>query len=505
MIRLVLGFFLSLALAGVASAQPGIPGNGTHILRGLLKYHGFTPVEQVGQLPLNGTLVVIVGKSPRNPELLNQISVLQMNRSGALVISDDSTNLTQVFPANEKRRGNEAGIIPATVNGRIPATCFGGDLTMPYARIHAVPPAMQAKELFALPQLQQIITRNPSIITTLGNQQYLSIGLMEFPRGARFLNGQPVPDDTLLAAMSDPESRGTMMAFASRAMFSNELMVLKDPNPQPGAMGGPQNFYFSYFLTLYLKNRIVPAPGQPRHVLLVEDGEVVTDFDSVQFVEQPGKPGVPPVKPPLPAILAMVVEKGNEIVAQAQDNDFPHRVIEKNPIPVRAGILSTVAIIATVILCRYLLWRAWKGIRPTNVVPRPKILIEGDGGMISQRRQGLIECGNLFEPMRDHTRLLFRQWGATPGAALPPIKVDRPSRPLHRLVSDLHTLWEIAHGPQRQTITLDDLEDFEEMIQDLTTAHHKGIWQFATPEEQQDIKKSIKNGTPRAMPKGGTV
>lgn len=470
--RPILALLILICLGGSAGAQNGVPADGTEILRGLLKYHGFTPVDSLGR-DAKSTLVVVVGR----PIFPNGVSE-QMPRhlaagGGLLVLSNDSFDLRPLCPRVDELLPN-GRVTGLKIENRNEQLCFRGEASSPLPVLAAGDPTMirmgkrGARVVLA--------TREPSTVTTLPNS-YLAVEVAHHPPGSRYAAGGGVRNETPLAVMSDPASPGTCMVYADRAMFHNEFMVATEADGSR-----TDNFLYTFLVVRHLTERM-KANGGPLECLFIEDGRSQMDFDRVGFVERPEMklpPGVPPVLPPLPVLLDFALDKGNEIVAQAEERDLPNLIQQRDSDNrIQQAVLTFLAIFGSILLLRYLLARGWGSRHAPELVPR--LRIDPDrGGVIAERRYSLLESGNLYEPMRDHLRFVFRQWGATdPNRRnLPDIAVDRPGRPRHRIVLDLSRLWALAYHPERSVVTPDDLEDLEEMITELSQAHETGIWRF---------------------------
>lgn len=477
MTRAAVALLAVMAFAAAAPAQGRVPSAGTEILRGLLKYTGFRPVKEFGQNAA-GTLVVVVG--PQVPwDLLPFIRQrVMMEGGGLLVIADREFDLGPLLPA--KRGRNQAVAVgPKVVRGSNRQTCFNGDPTQPLLQLQPDDPTKLGLAKGFGRGTVTLATRNPHAVVNrlAADESILDTEVAKFPAGAHFA-GNEADDagDATLALMSDPDDRKrTAMAYADRAMFTNGLMVAKDENG-----GRTDNFAYAYLVAKYLADRVGAGRGE---CLFIEDGRVRTDFDAVSFAAQKLPPGGIPRIPP--ALLAdLVLDKANEFVAKMEDRDLPNAVQNETNDPrnrFREVVLATLAIVGAVVLARYLLARGWRQRVAADVAPRVRIDPERGGGLIPERRLALIQSGNLYDPLRDHLRFVFAQWGvpAFDADRPPPIALDRKTRPRQRITTDLTRLWDIAAGPHRTTVTPDDLEDLEEMIADLASAHQKGIWRFA--------------------------
>lgn len=475
MTRLLGAILVLLAAVGSATGQ-NVPRDGTEILRGLLKYNGFKPVRTIGGAG-GGTLVVLVG-SRVPPNIFADLEDMLGNGGSLLIVTDEPMELKSLLP---RVRGVDRNAVVANVRVRCsnPANCFGGDPRAPLLQLQAGDPTQVGKaQAIARQGGLMLATRNPRAVW---NQQafqdsVLSVEVAKFAAGAHYApNENDDASTAVLAAMTDPDQAYTAMVYADRAMFTNGLMTAKDAQGRR-----PDNFAYTFLVTRYLAGRVNGDTGR-KECVFIEDGQLVTDFDAVSFTERKLPPGAIPPIPPV-VLAELLLEKGNDFVAQVEDRDFPNVLQERDR---RNSIqdlwLLTVAVVGSIVLGRYLLARGWGQRQASDLAPRVRIDPDRGGGLIPERRLGLLQSGNLYEPLRDHLRFVFGQWGVTAfdRAELPPVALDRKTRPRTRIMTDLYRLWEIAAGPQRTTITPDDMEDLEEMIADLASAHQKGIWRFA--------------------------
>ncbi len=462
--------------AGSARAQNGVPAQGTEILRGLLKYHGFKPVENLNRDP-RSTLFVIVG-SERLPFQQNAlISQVLTGGGGLLAISDQPLEFRNLLPAvnNLNRASRISGL---RIEHADPQKCWNGNPASPLPELPLIDPTLMGLAKRGAPA--RIWVDQPSTITSLRNP-LLSEELMLFPEGSHYAGGDRirVAEGTPLAVMSNPRLPGLAMAFASRSLFTNEAMVMTDQNGNRS-----DNFLYTFLVVRLITERLKKNDA-PLECVFIEDGRVTTDFDRVGFAERPDMkipPGIPPVMPPLPVLLDFAFEKGNELVDQAEQRDIPNIFQQKDTRNrFQEGVLTAVAVILSLVLARYLLARGWGTRHAPELAPR--VRIDPDrGGFIPERRYALLESGNFYEPMRDHLRTVFQNWNApdTIREELPPIQTDRPSRPIRRITADLTKLWNVAYSPERLIIAPDNLEEYEEMISELSNAHTNGIWHFGT-------------------------
>ncbi len=465
----------AVCFAPAAVAQ-GIPADGTEILRGLLKYQGFTPQLELTADPAH-TLVVVVGPTNLPAATLALIRGRVLPAGGALLlIPDRPGNIGRFFP-------NFAGATVSIPRVRCdnPDNCFDGDPDSPLAQLRAGDPTGIVAFNPGAPLI--LATGRPHAVE-LDGDGVLNTEIARFPAGSRFIDRaadgrQFAPR---LAVRSDPGLPYTALVYADRAMFSNGRMTAAKPTT---------NFIYTFLLTKFLAEQLQGRGVKACYFL--EDGQVVTDFDRVSFVAGPvilpNLPNVPPgAMPniPLPLLADKALDMANDFVAKAEEKDFPNVFQQNDPRNrIQDGWLYVLAVIGSIVLLRYVLARAWSLRQAPDTVPRLRIDPDRGGGVIPERRLGLLASGNLYEPLRDHLRFVFAKWGVTnpDPTQLPNIAVDRKTRPVARIVADLRRLWFVAYIPDRVTVTPLDLEEFEDMIADLAHAHDKGIWRFTAGGE----------------------
>jgi hypothetical protein len=467
---------LAVFLLSVSARAQGVPADGTEILRGLLKFHGFQPVE-VFNPNTASTLVVIVGDERIPAPIARRIPDVLNSGGGLLVVSDGPFNLRPLLPPFGNLNTN-IRITGLTVENDRADRTFRGNAASPYPKLAPGDPTLLWMAKRGAPTL--LATRHPSTITSLRNP-YLDKELLFHADGSHYEGGDRilVNAGTPLAAMSDPANApGLAMAVANRALVSNEFMVAADANGTR-----TDNFLYAFLVTRMIAQRMKDN-GAPLECLFIEDRVLNTDFDRVGFVQRPDMnlpPGAIPPLPPLPVLLDFAFDKGNELLDKVEEKDIPNAFQQRDPNNrFQEAVLSVVAVVLAILLIRYALARGWGTRHSPELAPR--VRIDPDrGGFIPERRYSILESGNLYEPMRDHLRVLFANWGAAGDLTngLPLIATDRPSRPVRRIAADLLRLWTIAYGPERTPVSPDDLEELEDMISELSKAHEFGVWRFA--------------------------
>jgi len=482
-LRFLLGIGTAFALSSIAFAQDeakpqaAIPANGTEILRALLKFQKLVPQQNFDPFdPAPSELfVVLIGSRNDRMQVFTQ-NVLR-NDGAVFIATNENIELGNFFPKiNNLNR-------TATVTGRDvectrPRRCFRGDANSPFATI--LPPPVP--ELAALIKTSRVVAHRPSVLLRdVANNPYLSHTLAEFPGNSRYRGGAELEDGAAIAAMSDPAEIGKAVVVANVGMFSNQMTIANEAVRADGGDTGTDNFVFSYFLTSYLATK---RDGTKRtRVLFVENGKVVTDFDRVKLdagIPFPG--GIPPI--PMPRrdkLLEMIENKLNDGIEKLQDEGLPEAIVTRD----RSGkLFSNIIEFATVILgiglLGFLMRRMWGSRMKADFVPSPKIELDGSGPLVLRKRSAL-DTGNIREPLRDHLRVLFQQWGLPADGEpteLPPIRTDQPRGGKAKLLRALNELWAIAYGEEAVAIAPSRWRGLQDAVVYVAREAEAGSWKF---------------------------
>ncbi len=481
--RFLLGIAITIAVCTIAFAQgeakpqAAIPANGTEILRALLKFQKLVPQENFDPFdPAPSELVVVlIGNRFERMQVFTQ-NVLR-NDGAVLIATNENIEVGNFFPwMNVIDR-------TATVTGRdVECTrlrrCFRGDPNSPFATM--LPPPVP--ELAALIKTSRVVAHRPSaLLRNVANNPYLSHTLAEFPGNSRYRGGAELEDSAAIAAMSDPAQIGKAVVVADVGMFANQMMIANEAARADGGDTGTDNFVFSYFLTSYLTTK---RDGTKRtRVLFVENGKIITDFDRVKLdAGNPFPGGIPPIPPfPREKLLEIIENKMNDGIEKLQDEGLPEAIITKD----RSGrSFSNIVDVATVILgivaLGFLMRRMWGSRMKADFVPSPKIELDGSGPLVLRKRSAL-NTGNIREPLRDHLRVLFQQWGLPAGVEpeeLPPIATDQPRGGKAKLLRALNELWAIAYGEEAVAIAPSRWRGLQDAVVYVAREAETGSWKF---------------------------
>ena len=482
-LRFLLGIGIAFALSSIAFAQveakpqAAIPANGTEILRALLKFQKLVPQENFDPFdPAPGELVVVlVGNRFDRMQVFTQ-NVLR-NDGVVFIATNENIELGNFFPRIININ------LTTTVTGQDvectrPRRCFRGDANSPFATI--LPPPVP--ELAALIKTSRVVAHRPSaLLRNVAKDPYLGHTLAEFPSNSRYRGGAELEDGAAIAAMTDPAQIGKAVVVADVGMFSNQMMIANEAARADGGDTGTDNFVFSYFLTSYLATK---RDGTKRtRVLFVENGKIITDFDRVKLdAGNPFPGGIPPIPMlRLDKILEMVENKLNDGIEKLQDEGLPEAIVTKD----KSGkLFSNIIEFATVTLgiaaLGFLMRRMWGSRMKADFVPSPKIELDGSGPLVLRKRSAL-DTGNIREPLRDHLRALFQQWGLPADvepAQLPRIGTDQPRGGKAKLLRALNELWAIAYGEEAVAIAPARWRDLQDAVVHVAREAETGSWKF---------------------------
>jgi hypothetical protein len=155
-------------------------------------------------------------------------------------------------------------------------------------------------------------------------------------------------------------------------------------------------------------------------------------------------------------------------------------------------ILSAGAVALTVILLVVLFYRLMRaGYHIETHVP---LVAQGAGqvapaiAVMEQRRQALLQAGNLWEPARDVAREWFADLGYSSPAAATPNERNRPSIRINagwwrrrQLRAEVNRLWRLAFQPEPQRLSRRDFERLLSELHDLRAAVQAGVVQLQQP------------------------
>lgn len=459
-----------LVLPAVGPAQePGFD-----VLRGLLKYHGVTPLADVPRDQAVGDLIVVViGRPPRHPEL-QRLCRRGVSVGGAVLLASDGpadwSDYLPPTPGREHRTGVGGGPVFCSR----PENRLADQPLRPLLRSRMVirpdvPPDLNILAISKLPR----VAADGSGVLDLPDGDHLLSPLLVLPPGSTDTNRVSVTNKPVVAVLlpsADAGLRGTVVVSASTGLFGNELAAGgPDGSPSPA-----DNFAFDFLLARHLAGT---GDRKRTRCLFVEHGTIIDNFDSVTFAAVP-LPDVNPPLPPLDKLQQKLTDEANRLIGDWQDRDGPNQALHGGRPPSRFGsILAGVAVIAAV-LAGMLLFRAWLGSRlPTDQPRRVTAVIDPADPAFDRLADAALRTNNLSEPARAHLRTLFAGWGTT-GPDLPPVRFQGGGR--REMDDAIRELWRVAHD-DRTAVTAVRWKELRGMIEEVSRARDAGRWRFDPP------------------------
>jgi hypothetical protein len=254
--------------------------------------------------------------------------------------------------------------------------------------------------------------------------------------------------------------KGWLVVLADHSVFINGMMLQSDNG----------NFDFAYNCVKWLSDS-----DKRRNVLFFDEGTMVLDF-TVPVTNLP----MPPISP---------LEAANHVVAALEeDNLFNKLILEHFTL---RQIASGWAVVLTALLMGFVFYRLMRsGYHLDTQVP---LLPQGVGqarpaaAIVDQRRQSLLQDGNLWEAARDVARQWFADLGYQPAAAATPDQLARLSVRIHagwwqrrRLREQVSRLWRLAFHPEPRRVSRRDFDRLLSEVHDLRTAAEEGVVQLSS-------------------------
>lgn len=277
--------------AAQESAKPF--GQGTHAFRGIIhspkpipgyeKRFDLQPIKEYGPLdPANTTVIVLGGDAP-----LDRLGGLRrfVNQGGALLIATDQA-VRHPHPLSRDFGVEVRGGYVESVRNN-----FAGLKDCPLVNI-------QARDHPLFRRVETIATNRPSVLVA-----HPASPLQIFARLTPQIemgNRRRFEDYAFMAG--GQLGAGRILVIADHSIFINDMMLQADTD----------NFDFAYNCIDWLSES-----GRRKQVLLIEDGEIVTNFN-VSFK--------PPPLPKLPS-QEQVVERVNQLLAEAESKDQFNNVL----------------------------------------------------------------------------------------------------------------------------------------------------------------------------------
>ncbi len=512
-LRLILTLAVALAPAAAFAQLPDPPDfrpppappiryEGSEIFRWILhraELEPFTLDELRGGPRFHSDYVVVVLGDPRNGFAGNNPITGWMDgavaQGGAVLVAYDSSTTIAI--------NSPQGIIASVqFNGRRVhagrAARFGGRLDSPFA----VPTDNAAftgpeSKLFGGDQpLTRVATENPGCIAAKFGQRVSVLAGYEpecvwadnpFARPGF----GPAAEGYVFAVGHSGNHNGRpyrLVAFADQAILHNGLMVSNDLNGLP-----TDNLEFAARTAAYLSE--TGGERRRRKCLLIEDGQVVTNFDDLNRMLRPPMPL--PKLPPWEQLEPKLIDFGNQIIDKVQENDVPNRLMvgarPDEPGSWLRALLAVLMVFASVWAVIWLVRRVWGARQPTDVATpppggRPPPPPDGAAGLFGRRGKELTARDNLLEPARAACRALFDTVGRPPdpGPRLPKVVISDVVRRPETLRQALRDLWGVAYGRPTPVAAV-RWAVLEPLIGRALAAHRDGKWRFVEAEAWPDV------------------
>ncbi len=468
---------LALCCAVVGAAAQEMPSKeargkalreGTHIFRRILHDDGFTALNGYDDLRRDPgtTLLVVLGNLEDLKSIPGGLPKFLRDGGAALIASDRTIR----DPDSRKALRAAAGVSISneTLVCHTLTACYNFEKYYPFL-------VGGDASLFGQDKKQlRVATNVPSMLlgAAAGTRPVAWL-----PAGcAREVRGREVPfeGNPLFAVAAEPGT-GRLLVLADHSVFINEMMYPKETN----------NVEFTQAALEYLHRG-----GRRTRVLFLEEGGVQTKLD-VKMKS---------VRLPVEEALQMVVEKRNELAAEAQrwvgrkQSGFGHgeHVIAEleNYEGGRARAAGAALIFATLLLLMYLLYRV--GVRERFGHDRAEPLAAATGARLpdrplaAQRVEAMVDADDI----RDLLSQVARTWLAARGVAPPDGAKSAP--PAWRLTGGwwarrslaarLDSVWRLAAGAHASRAAVSSAAWWQGEMDDLAARQAKGEW--AGPEQQ---------------------
>ena len=490
--RILVGFLVLFTLTPSGFAQDPAPpqsvsATGTELFRGLLNYHGVKPLSQADYQGENraDVILILMGRPSRQGFEPGYCNSTLFKGGSVLIATEDSVDLS--FPGYLPRNFTPLQITGQRVCSPRPDRCFNANTWCPFVvpqpenitdqmiRKEERVPLDPARNL--LDGLTRIATNVPSVIRVGPPTSEVEIG--SFPRGCRLegVTGRLLPEQSkLVVASTGPDTKPhRLLVIADTGVFSNQMMAGTADSPT-------DNLAFANAVTLWLK-----ANDTRKKCLFIENGVVVTNFDTVKFdnvtVPPITPPNIPDFDPLSPKFQESFTKVMNDTVGKLQDRDTFNRAILGN-FPYDRW-LRNAAFGLGVLFLVWLSRRIWTIRHQPDLVPIPKdtgrMVSSGKPGSIARRREELLQTGNYTPIVREYLQEMFRVQGYDPAAIAPPEKlppVTITGLDAKTLTAQLRKLWEVAYGAKARPIIYSRWKELEPMIQAVQQAARDGRWRF---------------------------
>lgn len=472
-----------------ADRQQTITPDGTEMFRWLLHARGIKPVADheifafaPGPIPGDDLIVIILGTPhevwPGTTQLSWAADALK-DGGAALVASDTALNLGREFTRAPGL--SVTGVSVRGTDGNTPL--FQGNEACPSVVPWKKPPRGGPHwDMFA--GLENVATNRPSYLHLPPGRGAFLDPIAHFPPGCwrvedkQWLN----PDFAVFAAGAsgpDPDNPTPyrFLVLADPSVFINEMMLQ-----------APDNLEFAYRVTGYLQD----AGGKKRtRCLFIQNGQVVTEFDTLKSVMRPPPPPIP--LPNIDQLQDKIVDAGNQIIDKLEENNAHNRLLLGNSPERQArslrGIVSGLLFLGCLWAAVTILSRLWKARQPTDTPAAPPgglpVSPKGDppAGVFDRRQRELLRRNNIYEPVRVAVREMFAAAGAPAdaGRKMPKVVISDMVRRSDTLRDALTELWKIGFGPAR-VVSVQRWSALEPLFERVRQAHADGKWRFVAAE-----------------------
>ena len=490
--RILVCFVVALAFGQNGSAQPPAPpqsvsATGTELFRGLLNYHGVKPLSLDEYRDANRADVILILMGRRSPLDFEPgyCSKTLLKGGSVLIAAEEPLALTDLGYLPPEF--SQLQITGKRVCSPRADRCFNANSWCPFIvpqpeniaeqtiRKEERVPLDPARNL--MDGLTRVATNVPSVIRVGPPTSEVEIG--SFPRDCQLesVTGPLLPEQSkLVVASTGPANKPhRLLVIADTGVFSNQMMAGTSNSPT-------DNLAFANAVTLWLKTN-----DTRKKCLFIENGVVITNFDTVKF----DNPTVPPITPPnipdfdplSPKFQETFTKVMNDTVGKLQDKDTFNRAILGN-FPYDKWLRNAAFGLGVVFLV-WLSRRIWNIRHQPDLVPIPKdtgrMASSGKPGSIARRREELLQTGNYTPIVREYLQDLFQAQGfdfnaITPLEQLPPVTITGPDA--KTLTAQLRKLWDVAYGPKSRPIIYSRWKELEPMIQAVQHAARDGRWRF---------------------------
>jgi hypothetical protein len=473
---------------------------GTHVFRRILLERGLQPLatdRQIWGESAKKTLLIILGRPPNlsnpgsrkfgpRPPMDRSLMKFVENGGAILYASDhdwppDGAAFTRDLATFTGYRIDGTVLLASADNPDKPTTFYRD----PQCSVLRMIPGARPKLLGSLPlgpddKPLPVATNRPSRLVKMQGESAPPVSLLlELPEGAhlekRDRDVNPLeqqlwnlwkPAEKVLApverlfALSRETASGKLLLLADHSLFINAMMMPTDT----------ANVEFTSKCLDYLCQGDEPRT----HVLLVEDGQINSNFD-ISLKTLP--PGINE------AALQVILSSLDERLAHLEDENTMDRSIDQwlsahhvTPTWLLFGALVT----GSLLLLAWVCWRTLqtRGYRDQTRVPLTLQSLPEPATLapLEQRHQEMLRSGNLWQTARSLVRPVWLQAGVKPAPPLAPLPCFRVKGSFWQRWSKRRRasfLWRLAFGEQPCRIRPGDWSEFlanlEQLKADLTT------------------------------------